>query len=843
MILKFNSYLQNIDMKRTTIFFFSLLIVLLSFKKSDAQTSVTVPTGSFIINMGVTPQTIGNALKPYGMMYDLVRFYGVTLYWSINSAKAKDGIDFSHNGIDYKGSAFVIPAEYRTPTVNARIAYWQGQGVVGATTVSSLTIPVFKAFNIRNVPRWTMDKQNGSLAVPYFVNAGIPPSAYGGSSSANWKNPADLDCCDDLFVMPHADPIWSTHQRLLSWNLECKGGIWAACHAPSALENMVNPSNRATQANFLTQKDPAWTGTTGNYALSNSLVLWGSHADGTPPYTYNPSFDNDPVAQFIGSLDAATQNGSEQIYIPRQGIVATPTTYSPSAVARWNPTANIIVYDPTQLNVTNPNLTTLQNVATVVVYGRGFENPDRGYVMYEAGHSHSKASAPANIAAQRAFFNFGLLVANDRGVFPDVSAIPPSMTSGVPQVLTYTLPPGVDSNDYTTLWSSNCGGTFLPNATQKTVTFVPPVVYNPTTCVISVEITDPCGRAGTGGKSVIINGCSLTVSRTVTNVTCNGANNGQIVMNITGAPGPFTYSWTRVSPAGSGSGSGNTISGLSPGTYNVTVTDGVACTTSFTQAITQPAVLSVTPTVNNYLCVGETGSITLAVSGGTAPYTYAWTGPNGFTASTRDISNLLSGNYSVTVTDLNGCQQVLNPTLTGPTDSLLIDSLISTNITCFGFNNGTINGFISGGTPGYTYLWSDGNTNLNRTGLAPGNYTLTVTDANGCQADETVTISQPPRLLLSRTKVDPTCPPGGDPPLDTDGSIDLTVTGGVGPYTYAWTTMDGSGLVPTDEDQTGLTIGTYTVVVTDANGCTATINTILTNQFPLPFQPNIIDNN
>lgn len=820
----------------------ALLICFFLLFVGKVSAQVTVQTGSFIINMGVTPQTIGNGLKPYGMLYDLVKFYGVTAIWSIDTTKVKDGIDFSHNGVDYKSGAFIVPAEYRTPTVNARIAFWQSQGVVGNTTVSPITVPVFKSFNIRNVPRWTMDKQNGKLALPYFTNAGIPSDAYGGSDQNLWKDPADLDCCDDLFVMPHADPIWSTHQRLLSWNLECKGGIWAACHAPSALENMVNPANRSQQANFLTQKDPAWTGTSGNYTLSNSLILWGSHSAGTPPYSFNPAMASDPTAQFMGSLDAATQNGSEQIYMPRQGIVANASTYSASAVARWNPSANIIVYDPTQVNVTNPNLSTLQNVATVLVYGRGFEDEDRGYVMYEAGHSHAKASAPANIAAQRAFFNFGLLVANDRGVFPTVDSIPSTMVSGVPEQLTYELPLGVDSNDYTTVWSSNCGGTFSPNANQKTVTFTPPIVFDPTTCVISVEITDPCGRTGAGAQSVLINNCSLTVDKTINNVSCFGESDGQIVMDINGSPGPFNWSWTRVYPSGSGSGTGDTISGLSIGTYNVTVTDGGACSTSFTQLITQPTLLTVTPTVNNYLCVGTTGSINLTVNGGTPNYTYDWSGPNGYTNNTKDIADLLAGIYNVTVTDANGCELNLFDTITGPLDSLKIDSVVSTNITCFGDNNGTINTYISGGTPGYTYLWNDGNTNANRTNLSPGNYTLIVTDANGCQTNITVPISQPQRLILSRTKIDPTCPPGGEAPLDENGSINLTVTGGVGPYTYAWSTLNGSGLVPTDEDQSDLTIGTYTVLVTDANGCTATINTTLENLFPLPLQPNEINN-
>jgi hypothetical protein len=148
---------------------------------------------------------------------------------------------------------------------------------------------------------------------------------------------------------------------------------------------MVNPADRTQQANFLTIKDPAWTGTTGNYALSNSLILWGSHGDGTPPYTYR--LPADPISQFMGVMDGAMLNGSERIYIPRQGTAATASTYSASAVSRWHSGVRVLAYDPTQANVTNPDTVGFSNVAAGVIYGRGFNDDNRGYVMYEAGHT------------------------------------------------------------------------------------------------------------------------------------------------------------------------------------------------------------------------------------------------------------------------------------------------------------------------------------------------------------------------------------------------------------------------------------------------------------------------
>jgi len=122
------------------------------------------------------------------------------------------------------------------------------QGVIGVPTSAPLLLPVFTTLTVSTVPSWTLDKQNGRLALPYFTNAGIPPDAHGGIDPGLWKAPAGLDVCDDIFVMPHADPKWETHQNFWDWNLDHKGSIWTACHAGSAMENMYNPAN-PSQAN------------------------------------------------------------------------------------------------------------------------------------------------------------------------------------------------------------------------------------------------------------------------------------------------------------------------------------------------------------------------------------------------------------------------------------------------------------------------------------------------------------------------------------------------------------------------------------------------------------------
>jgi hypothetical protein len=436
--------------------------------KGYGQALETFPAGAFIVNMGVLPQTVGNALKPYGMVYDLVINYGIPIRWIIDTNKVKDGIDFSYAGIDYRGGPFIIPAIYRNATIDARITYWQGQGVVGVTTTSPLTVPVYKTITVSTAPRWTLDKQSGKIVAKFFVNAGIPASAHGGADQSGWKNPADLDECDDVFAMPHADPIWSTHQNLLAWNLDHKGSIWTGCHSGSAIELMFNPANPSQQTNFLSLKTGN-AGGAGPYASpNNSLIIWGSHSNGTPPYQY--FWPGDPVMQFMGIMDGAMLNGSEQIYIPVQ---------QPNA--GWRPTTYVGILDPDHPQAPWYIPTTApQYAASVLMYGYGFGDTARGMVMYEAGHDLNKALLATNIAAQRAFFNFSLLAAKEKEPDPEVNLQISNIYSGTTNNLSFTLQGNRDISEFNTiLWTSTCGGTFSPNNTTSTV-FTAPAVSTPT---------------------------------------------------------------------------------------------------------------------------------------------------------------------------------------------------------------------------------------------------------------------------------------------------------------------------------------------------------------------------
>jgi hypothetical protein len=335
---------------------------------SASATQDTVKVGSFIINMGITPQTVANGLKPYGLLYELLKTHKVPVWWVINPSKTKDGIDFTHNGVNYRGGTFIIPSTYMTADISSVVASWQAQGVIGATAVSPFVVDIFMV--LKFAPRWTMDKDNGSIAVGFFNNAGIPSSAYGGSSSLGWKTPAQLDACDDLFVMPHADPTWATHNNLYYWNLNYKGNIWAGCHAVSVIENTTD--SISVKMNFLT---------------TNGMVPFASHGDGALPFSYqNPT---DPIMQFMGSLDGATNNGSERQFLP-------------SLTSAWRATTSVGAYASVHPDI--PSLSAGKAAATA--YGRGFGDTSRGYVMYEGGHNiNGGMMTPVadKVAAQRHF--------------------------------------------------------------------------------------------------------------------------------------------------------------------------------------------------------------------------------------------------------------------------------------------------------------------------------------------------------------------------------------------------------------------------------------------------------
>ncbi|WP_394344711.1 beta strand repeat-containing protein, partial [Chryseobacterium echinoideorum] len=331
--------------------------------------------------------------------------------------------------------------------------------------------------------------------------------------------------------------------------------------------------------------------------------------------------------------------------------------------------------------------------------------------------------------------------------------------------------------------------------------------------------------ASNSSGSATSNSASLTVTNisgttVVTNVACNGGSTGAINLTPTGGTAPYTFNW----------GGGITTedrTGLSSGTYTVTITDANGCTGTVNATVTQPATsVSGTTVVTNVACNGgSTGAINLTPTGGTAPYTFNWGG--GIT--TEDRTGLSAGTYTVTITDANGCTGTVNATVTQPATSVSGTTVV-TNVACNGGSTGAINLTPTGGTAPYTFNWGGGITTEDRTGLSAGTYTVTITDANGCTGTVNATVTQPATSVSGTTVVTNVACNGG-----STGAINLTPTGGTAPYTFNW----GGGI--TTEDRTGLAAGTYTVTITDANGCTGTVNATVTQ--PTALSATVSQNN
>lgn len=328
---------------------------------------------------------------------------------------------------------------------------------------------------------------------------------------------------------------------------------------------------------------------------------------------------------------------------------------------------------------------------------------------------------------------------------------------------------------------------------------------------------------GPGSYTVIVSdasGCSNSVSATITqpavlnafvpaqtNIACNGnSTGGAMATAIGGTPG-YSYSWSSVP-----SQNNQNSSGLAAGTYSVVVTDANGCTARAFVNLTEPPLLVANISQHmNVLCNGNsTGLISAAIAGGAGAYTYSWnTNPS---QNTLTISSLSVGTYSLTVTDGNGCMVQTGATITQPT--ALATNTAATSAHC-SFPDGSATVNVAGGAPNYIYVWSNGQTDLSATNLVAGNYSVTVTDANGCSIATSVNVPNSPGVAAQFVNTQSTSCFG-----TCNGSAAIAGNGGNAPYVFAWNTIP----VQNNAMASGLCAGIYNVTVTDANGCTDTMN-------------------
>ena len=352
-------------------------------------------------------------------------------------------------------------------------------------------------------------------------------------------------------------------------------------------------------------------------------------------------------------------------------------------------------------------------------------------------------------------------------------------------------------------------------------------------CIFTVYTTS-FGQNCDGPLTVTIQGADtgspLEASESSVNQpTCNGPN-GSIEIEISGGTPEYEIQWQL---NGVDYSTNEDLFDVGEGTYTAVITDASGCSVDLGPFdITEPSAIEVTGISENPSCNTEggsfDGSINIEVTGGVGALTYAWSSADGsgHVAGDEDQTGLGGGTYTVVVTDENGCTGTAEWTLTLP--DLFEVSLAHVDPDCNSENgdpNGTITVTTSGGTGDYSYAWTtdDGSgldeTASDQTGLSQGTYSVVVTDESGCTVSAEITLEAPSAIVVELSKVDPTCNAENG---TSDGSIEITVVGGSGDYTYAWSSVGGSGLVEDSANQSELGTGTYTVVVTDTNGCSET---------------------
>ncbi|MEM6269016.1 MAG: PKD domain-containing protein [Bacteroidota bacterium] len=343
-----------------------------------------------------------------------------------------------------------------------------------------------------------------------------------------------------------------------------------------------------------------------------------------------------------------------------------------------------------------------------------------------------------------------------------------------------------------------------------------PTAVNLLPGVYLVTVTDTLGCTDTLNVTVPdIPAPTITLVSTM-DVSCFGGNDGSATVSTAGGTPPVTVTWNSPLPQ-----TGLTATGLPAGTYTATVTDTFGCTNAVTVTIGEPTPLTLTLSGNTATCNLSNGDATVVASGGTSPYQVLWSNAQ----SSNTIGGLAAGVYSVTVTDNNQCQ-VIDSIAIGQTGNPVQNVTAISPVSCSGGNDGAATVQVSLGVPPYTITW---NTNppqigVNAIGLSAGTYLVTALDQNGCSATDTVIVTEPTPVSGTASATDVTC-------FATipNGTAGILASGGTSPYTYAW----GTTPVQTTAQATGLSPGTYSVTVTDANGCTY-VDDATVGQQPVP---------
>ncbi|MBK8657749.1 MAG: SprB repeat-containing protein [Bacteroidetes bacterium] len=318
----------------------------------------------------------------------------------------------------------------------------------------------------------------------------------------------------------------------------------------------------------------------------------------------------------------------------------------------------------------------------------------------------------------------------------------------------------------------------------------------------SVTVTDFQGCTGTdaGNVTYTIQSPAL-LPPIITNVSCNGGNNGSIVAVTQNMQAPVTFSWSGGLP------NNDTVSNLSAGPYTVTATDANGCSASGSYNVSEPsAIVLGNPVITNATCTAG-GSITVSANGGVGALTFTWS--NSQTGNA--INNLAGGSYDLTVSNPDGCSVTATYSVGAAPSAVVFNAPVIVDVSCNGGSDGSITASASGGNGVLGYLWSNSQTGTQINGLTAGTYSLSVSDISGCSATTSYVVNSPSAISIGAPVVtDVTCFAGG--------SISASASGGTGTLSYNWSNTQSGATI------SGLSAGAYTVTITDQNNCSATAN-------------------
>lgn len=502
------------------------------------------------------------------------------------------------------------------------------------------------------------------------------------------------------------------------------------------------------------------SGSTQVCGTANDGELTASTANGTAPYTF--AWNNGQTTESIAGLEAGTYSVT---ITSSQGCTGSDS---------W--TLNALPGIELDL-VTLPASCHGENDGQAVAVALG-GLPPLTY-LWENGIN---ASSQDSLAAGA----YSLTVTDAAGCTASVTA-----SIAEPPALYLDLSSSGGSCDNTGYITATANGgtpgysyTWNTGDTSQAISQLPPGEY-------AVTVVDGNGCSSQGELEIVLFQ-TPSLQLNAANTSCGSISDGALSAIASGGLPPYSYLWSNGQ-------TGESLSGIAPGDYTVTVTDSNGCIQTDSTTVLLGAGLNLSITAPTYICEGQTGTATAQASGGQPPYTYHWvSGQN-----TQSIAGLLPSTYSVTVSDVNGCSGSGSVTLL-PVMGMALEPNI-TPVACHGTATGSIDLLVNGGTPPFDYSWSTGDTTAIIDSLATGIYTVTVTDSTLCVISSEFTVNQPPPLTSALDVSNGSC---------VDVAVAGTLaSGGVSPYDYQWSTGESGQFIA------NLTPGIYFLSVTDANSC------------------------